>query len=160
MIQKKIWIKEQKELGEKMEQAENFGVALNERVTEELENELSFRTRHNRLSIKHKFNPECDLTVQEDASRFSMANIYQKLVNGEPVMPNVIKQGEYLENGIPDGDLTDLNVKHQENIEQYGNISEVEKTTTINDEDIKTSTTTKATTSNEVGESPTTKTKV
>jgi len=123
--QKQEWIEEQEELGKKLEEANDYKLAKNERTKKEIKNELSFRTRHNRLSIRHKFNDKLDRTVQEDRDRFSMETIYNKMKNGEPVLPSVIKQGgQYLEEGLPEGDLTQLLVKDQENKAQYGNIDQ------------------------------------
>jgi hypothetical protein len=122
----KVFKEEQNKYKKDKAMAEVYEEAINERIIEESKKEIKFRTRHDRMSIKHVFKPELDLTDQTDASRFSMASIHSKLVNGEPVMPSVIKQnGVYSEEGTPEGDLTELLVKNQENVQKYGeNIQE------------------------------------
>mgnify|MGYP003958718787 FL=1 len=115
------YVEEQKEFGKALQEAEQFKKIENERIMEYIDQELSFRTRHNRMSIEHKFNHKLDLAVQEDAERYSMNNIFNKLQNGEPVPPHAVKEsGEYRED-IPEiDDLTDALVKAQQNREQFG----------------------------------------
>lgn len=122
----KAFAEEQNKYKKDKAMAEVYEEAINERIIEESHKEIKFRTRHDHMSIKHVFKPELDLTDQTDASRFSMASIHRKLVNGEPVMPSVIKQnGVYAEEGTPEGDLTDLLIKNEENVQKYGdNIQE------------------------------------
>lgn len=115
------YVEEQKEFGKALQEAEQFKKIENERIMEYIDQELSFRTRHNRMSIEHKFNHKLDLAVQEDAERYSMNNIFNKLQNGEPVPPHAVKEsGEYRED-IPEiDDLTDALVKAQQNREKFG----------------------------------------
>jgi hypothetical protein len=121
MDSKEKFIQEQIEIGEKMEIAENYDVAVNEREVFEIETPLKFRTRHSRLRIKHKFKEELDRTSQEDAEVYGSNAIYERMLKGEPLPLGAVKDGgQYVEDGIPEGDLTGLMAQNQENIAQYG----------------------------------------
>lgn len=94
---------------------------INENIITEVKKTIKYRTRHNPIKQQVKYKQNLDLTIQEDADRFSMHTIFNKVVNGEPTPLGSIKDGlSYSEENYSDSDLTDLHVINDYFTDKYG----------------------------------------
>ncbi len=95
---------------------------INEKVITFRDHITKYVTRHTPIRVVHKFKSNLDKTSQEDAERSSMANIFQKVLNGEPTPLGAIKENSQYSEALhySDSDLTDMHLINQHYKEKYG----------------------------------------
>ncbi len=95
---------------------------INENVITFRDSKTKFVTRHTPIRVKHKFKENLDRTSQEDAERSSMANIFQKVLNGEPTPLGSIKENSQYSEAMhySDSDLTDMHLINEHYKNKYG----------------------------------------
>lgn len=124
---------------EYQDKIDNDLLATNEKIIKEISHTKTFRTKHNTIKVTHTFKQNLDMTSQEDAERSSMANIFQKVLNGEPTPLGSIKENSQYSEALhySDSDLTDMHLINQHYTEKYGDNyqkSYLETMDKINDE--------------------------